>query len=80
MEFDFAKLKKRILSQHKTISKFAIAVDLSPTQMALRLEGRLPFLVAEIVKIAEVLEIPGSEIELYFFTPKFDFIELRKGA
>lgn len=74
--FDLTKLKNRALSQHRTVSEFAMAVDLSPTQMALRLEGRLPFLAEEIVKISEALGITGAEIELYFFTPKFDKIEL----
>lgn len=74
--FDSTKLRKKVLSQYRTVSEFAMAVDLSPMQVALRLEGRLPFLAEEIVKIAEVLDIPGAEIELYFFTPKFDKIEL----
>lgn len=78
MEFDFTNLQERIEYEYGSIGAFAAEVGLSATQLVLRLENRLQFLASEIVKISEVLNIPGTEIELYFFMPKFDFIELEE--
>jgi predicted component of type VI protein secretion system len=76
MEFDFSNLQERIACEYKSLGEFAATISLSPEQLVLRLNNRLQFLASEIVEIAEVLNIPGAEIELYFFLPKFDFIEL----
>lgn len=79
MEFDFTNLQERIEIEYGSIAEFAAVVGLSPTQLVLRLDGRLQFLASEIVEIADALDIPGAEIELYFFIPKFDKIELEGG-
>lgn len=75
MEFDFSNLQERIACEYKSLGEFAATISLSPTQLALRLNNRLQFSASEIVEISEALNIPGAEIELYFFLPKFDFIE-----
>lgn len=80
MEFDFSNLQERIACEYESLGEFAAAISLSPTQLALRLDNRLQFLASEIVEISEVLNIPGAEIELYFFLPKFDFIEPERSS
>ena len=79
MRFNFDGLRELVARNYNSQTEFATAVELTPTQLALRLDGRLPFLASEIIRISEVLDIPGSEIGLYFFTPKFDKIELEGG-
>lgn len=80
MEFDFSNLQERIACEYKNLGEFAAAISLSPTQLRLRLDNRLQFSASEIVEISEVLNIHGAEIELYFFLPKFDFIEPEGGT
>lgn len=76
MEFDFDNLKNRISDRYGTYAAFALAAGLSPRYLAERLGNWSPFTASEIRWIARLLDIPGDQIELYFFTPKFDKIEL----
>lgn len=72
MEFDFNKLQRRIADKFGTRGAFVIAADYSLIQLALRLDNRLPFTSDEIVRFSgpDLLDIPGEEIDEYFFTPK----------
>ena len=76
MAFDFENLKRRIARQYGTHAAFALAAGYSPRHLVERLGNWSPFTVSEIRWIALLLDIPGDQIDLYFFTPKFDKIEL----
>lgn len=70
--FDFSKLRGRIIEYYGSFAAFAEVVGLSRPQLSGRLHNKIPFKPEEVCLIcsAEVLNIPGEEIHLYFFTPK----------
>lgn len=70
MEFDFAVLDRRIEKRFDTRQAFAAALDLSAEKFDRILNGQTSFTFSEIIKAAELLDIPGDEIITYFFTPK----------
>lgn len=76
MQFDFENLKARISERYGTYAAFALAAGYSPRYLTERLGNWSPFTLSEIRWIAKLLDIPGDQIGLYFFTPKFDKIEL----
>lgn len=70
MDFDFTKLRWRIVERFRTQEDFAYAAELPPEYLAALLNNRLPFSTTDIVKASNLLDIPGKEIDTYFFTPK----------
>lgn len=70
MEFDFAALNQRIAERFDARETFAAALNLSIEKLNKILDDQIPFTFSEIIKAAELLEIPGDEIIKYFFTPK----------
>lgn len=72
MKFDFSSLRQRIDRQFGTLQDFGSKTGLPVAELALKLDNRRPFLASDVVKISDALGIPGDEIELYFFIPKFD--------
>lgn len=78
MEFDFSKLRGRIVERFGTCAKFADAMGHSNSWLSARLTNTTAWASNEI-HIAckpELLDIPADEIGLYFFTPVFRFSEL----
>lgn len=72
--FDFSKLRGRIVERFG--SGLALCqsqkVDMTPAALSERLNNRIPFKAPEIYALCapDVLDIPGSEIDAYFFTPE----------
>ena len=67
-EFDFRKLKGRIVEICGSQKEFAKAVGLTPTTVSYKLNGKKSFTYGDIVKWCEVLQIGIDEIGRYFFT------------
>jgi hypothetical protein len=70
MEFDLTVLNRRITEKVGKREAFAAALSLTPRKLTKILDGQIPFTFSEIIKAAELLDIPGDEIIKYFFTPK----------
>lgn len=72
MEFDFRKLRGRIIEKYGQYDALAKAINMSPAQLSDRLNNKISFKPSEIYRIssADVLDIPGAEIPRYFLTPK----------
>ena len=70
MEFDFSKLKGRIVEKYNSQAKFAEALGVVPLTVSRKMTNENPFTSKEIVKWCELLEIAISEIPLYFFSFK----------
>lgn len=68
--FNFDKLVGRIIEIYKTRSTFAEAMGMGANSLSDRLTGKIPFKTEEIYMAMELLDIPPSELYLYFFTPK----------
>ena len=68
MSFDYRKLLGRITEKVGTQAKFAQMIALSERTVSLKLNGKIAFKQDEIIRAAEVLQIPKEEIGTYFFT------------
>lgn len=72
MSFDYSKLRGRIIEKFGSIKAFAEAYGLSYVTMSKKLNGKVAFSPADIVKMSapEFLDIPPNQYHLYFFTKK----------
>lgn len=70
VEFDYSKLKGRIVEKFGSRSAFANAVTMNPEQLSRRLNNRTPIKGEEVILFADVLEIDEADLCSYFFTPK----------
>ena len=72
MPFDFSKLRGRIVEKFGTCAAFAEAVGLPESSVSARLNNRVNIDSDEIMKWIQpdVLDIPVSEIHVYFLTPQ----------
>lgn len=64
---DYKKLNDRIIQCYGTRKEFAKEIGYSKRSMSLRLNSKIGFTQAEIIKIAEILDIKPNEINDYFF-------------
>lgn len=71
-EFDYSKLKGRIVEKCDTQNNFSIKLGMSPQVLNKRLQNEVQFNSSEILRIAEILEIPKEDITDYFFTEKVE--------
>ena len=69
MEFNHSKLKGRIVEKYGTQSAFAKAIGWSSSQISMRMKNQIQFDAEDIYLICNVLDIPGEEINDYFFYP-----------
>ena len=68
MRFNFSKLRGLIVEKYRSLAEFSSVSGISTSALSRKLNGETPFSASEIYKIAEILEIPESEMGLYFFT------------
>jgi len=68
MKFNFEKLTLRILLSVGSIAEFAKKMNVHEKYALALLDNRKPWELSEIDKACEVLEIPASSIDEYFFT------------
>lgn len=68
MSFNFNKLRGRIIEKYGTQTAFAKAFGVSQNTFSRKMSNRTRFNTDDIIKIAKMLDIPGSEINEYFFT------------
>ena len=72
MEFDFSRLRGRIVENFVSVSAFACAMLMSDSAASYRMRNKTPWTGPEIYKAIQpdILDIDPSEIPSYFFTPK----------
>lgn len=70
MEFDFRKLKGRIIERYGTVNSFSKVVGIKSSSISQKLNNNVKFTTEEIIIITKALQIPAEEIYLYFFTIK----------
>lgn len=73
MEFDFSKLRGRIIEKFGTCEAFATAAGFTKARLSARLNNAVHFDIEEIVLLCkpELLDIDANDIPVYFFVPKF---------
>lgn len=69
-EFNYNKLKGRIVEKYGTQSEFARINNMSDRSMSLKLNNGIGLSQEEIINWCAKLEIDASEIPIYFFNCK----------
>lgn len=72
MNYDFSKLRGKIVEKYGNITSFSSKLDVSVATLSLKLRGRRSFSNREIEQCIELLGIDRSQISEYFFKPKGD--------
>lgn len=72
MNYDFSKLRGKIVEKYGNITSFASKLDVSVATLSLKLRGRRSFSNREIEQCIELLGIDRSQIPEYFFKLKGD--------
>lgn len=67
MGYDYSKLLGKIVERVGTQAAFAEKIGRSERTVSLKLNGKRAWTQVEISKACEVLDIPVSEINDYFF-------------
>ncbi len=70
--YDYSKLKGKIREVFGTQSAFATAIGLSDVSVSNKLNNLIDWKQEEMEKSVEQLNIPFSEIHVYFFTKKVE--------
>lgn len=69
-EFDFSKLRGRIVEKYGSCSAFADKLGISPQQLTPKLTGKTGITREDVVEWSEALGISIDKIGVYFFTQK----------
>lgn len=69
-QYDYSLLLGRMKEKGYTQEKLANALGISESSVNFKLNNRRNFRQDEILRISEILSIPSSKLEKYFFTHK----------
>ncbi len=70
MEFDYSKLRGRIVEICGNMKTFADLMGLSQKTISLKVCGKIYWTQKEMMRSAAILKFDFSDIPLYFFAPK----------
>lgn len=70
MEYNYDKLKGKIVEVFGTQEKFAVNMGISPAALSARLHNLTGFTQKEILTACNLLDIEPTQIPVYFFTHK----------
>ena len=70
IEFNFSKLRGRIVEKFGKQEDFAKAAGISYVSLSKRLNNHWEFSAREILRMSNILEINLEDIPLYFFAAK----------
>ena len=79
-EFDHSLLLERMYEYRYNVKTLSESIPLSRTTLYSKLKSETKFNQTEIKKICKLLEIPSSEISIYFFKPKVRKTELKENS
>ena len=67
MQFDYSKLKGRIIEKFETYGVFADNMNFTRTQLSQRLNNEIDWRASEIYRASQILEL--DSVNDYFFKP-----------
>ena len=70
MEFDYSKLRGKIVETSGTITQFCQDNGLSVQNVSKKLNNVAHFSIEDAIEISKCLSIPDEEIHNYFFVAK----------
>lgn len=68
MAFDYSKLRGRIIEKYGSQSAFAKEMKWSEQTLSRKITGKIPWKQTDICVAINLLDIPESDIQEYFFT------------
>ena len=77
MNFDYSKLKGRIVEICGTRKEFAKRMGMTERTLSLKLNNKIAFTQKDIINALDILSIDLSEIDDYFFKRMVQTSELR---
>lgn len=72
MEFDYNKLKGRIIEKFGSISEFCKALNTSSTAISLKLNNKAGISRSDIIKWSKLLDISPEQYGVFYFTEKLN--------
>lgn len=69
VQFDYSKLRGKIVEKCGSIDSFAKKLDITPTTASRKLSTKSSWSQDEIIKACDILGIPATELTEYFFCP-----------
>lgn len=79
MNYDYRKLKGRIVEIYGTQKAFASAMGWSERTLSLKINGERYWKQPDISKACTLLKIQGEDVEIFFFSQMFNKIEQKAG-
>ena len=70
VEFDYSKLKGKIIEKYGTQTEFAKEFGVSKNSFSMKMNNKTSFSTNDILKITNMLNIDKEDISSYFFTQK----------
>ena len=70
MTYDYSKLRGRVVEKCGTLTHFREKMGLSDRTVSAKFNGLSEWKQSEIVRACEILEIPATDINAYFFNIK----------
>lgn len=67
MAYDYRKLRGRIIEKYGALKDFAMAMEWSERTLSLKMNCKVFWKQPEIMRAANLLEIPSNEVMEYFF-------------
>lgn len=65
--YDYRKLRGRIIEKYGALKDFAMAMEWSERTLSLKMNCKVFWKQPEIMRAANLLEIPSNEVMEYFF-------------
>lgn len=75
MEFNYSKLRGRIIETYGSQDEFAKKIGLSTRTLSLKMNGKVYWKQPEMCKAVKLLNLKDEDIPLYFFTLKVQSVE-----
>lgn len=70
MQFDYSKLRGRIVEKFGTIERFTQKLDISSVSVYKKLNNKAGFSRQDMITWGNLLDIPEEQYTLYFFQQK----------
>lgn len=72
MEFDYSKLRGRIVEKFGSIEAFSNNTKITNVSVSKKLNNKIPISRADMIEWSELLEIPLEEYGLFYCTKKLN--------
>lgn len=72
IEFDYSKLRGRIVEKFGSIEAFSNEVSISNVSVSKKLNNKVPLSKADIIEWSDLLEIPLEDYGAFYFVKKLN--------